>query len=152
MISIQIAEVLSAKKIPPEVIDQCERAAQTTLARAYTSPVAGVTIVITDDDQLHQLNRNFLGIDAPTDVLSFPAEEIDPDSGEEYLGDILISYPRAVAQADSSNHAVQDELQLLVVHGVLHLLGYDHIEEKKEVMWAIQSEILASLGCSTNPP
>ena len=152
MISIQIAEVLSAKKIPPEVIDQCERAAQTTLARAYTSPVAGVTIVITDDDQLHQLNRNFLGIDAPTDVLSFPAEEIDPDSGEEYLGDILISYPRAVAQADSSNHAVQDELQLLVVHGVLHLLGYDHIEEKKEVMWAIQSEILASLGNSINPP
>ncbi|MCK4900520.1 MAG: rRNA maturation RNase YbeY, partial [Anaerolineales bacterium] len=65
---------------------------------------------------------------------------------------ILISYPRAVAQADSSNHAVQDELQLLVVHGVLHLLGYDHIEEKKEVMWAIQSEILADLGCSINPP
>jgi probable rRNA maturation factor len=152
MISIQIAEALSAKKIPPEVIDQCERAAQTTLARAHTSPVAGVTIVITDDDQLHQLNRNFLGIDAPTDVLSFPAEEIDPDSGEEYLGDILISYPRAVAQADSSNHAVQDELQLLVVHGVLHLLGYDHIEGEKEVMWAIQSEILADLGCSINPP
>jgi probable rRNA maturation factor len=151
MISIQIAEALSAKKIPSEMIDLCERAAQTTLARAHTSPIAGLTIVITDDDQLHQLNRNFLGIDAPTDVLSFPVEEIDPDSGEEYLGDTLISYPRAVAQADAGNHTVQDELQLLVVHGVLHLLGYDHNEGEKQVMWAIQSEILADLGCSINP-
>ena len=152
MISIQIAEALSPQKIHPELINQCELAVQMTLARARGHTAVGVTIVITDDDQLHKLNRDFLGIDAPTDVLSFPAEEVDPDSGEEYLGDVLISYPRAVAQADSSKHTIGDELQLLVVHGVLHLLGYDHTEDEKEAMWAIQSQILADLGSPINPP
>lgn len=152
MISIQIAEALSPQEIPLDLINQCELAAQKALERAHPSPVVGLTIVITDDDQLHQLNQDFLGIDAPTDVLSFPAKEIDPDSGEEYLGDILISYPRAVAQAALREHAVHDEMQLLVVHGVLHLLGYDHTEDNKETMWAIQSQILADLGCSITPP
>lgn len=152
MISIQIAEALFPQEIPPELINQCELAAQMTLVRAHAPTAVGVTIVITDDDQLHQLNRDFLGIDAPTDVLSFPAEEVDPDSGEEYLGDVLISYPRAVAQTDSGKHALSDELQLLVVHGVLHLLGYDHTEDEKENMWAIQSQILADLGNPLNPP
>lgn len=151
MISIQIAEALSPQKIPPDLINQCELAAQKTMERAHPNPVIGMTIVITDDDQLHRLNQEFLGIDAPTDVLSFPAEEIDPDSGEEYLGDILISYPRAVAQAASRDIDVRDELQLLVVHGALHLLGYDHTENEKEAMWAIQSQILADLGCSISP-
>lgn len=152
MISIQIAEALSPQEILPDLINQCELAAQKALERAHPGPGVALTIVLTDDGQLHQLNKEFSGIDAPTDVLSFPAEEIDPDSGEEYLGDILISYPRAVAQADSRGHAVGDEMQLLVVHGVLHLLGYDHTEGVKEAMWAIQSQVLSDLGCSISPP
>jgi probable rRNA maturation factor len=94
-----------------------------------------------------------LGIDAPTDVLSFPSGEIDPDSGEQYLGDILISYPRAAAQANSGEQTVQDELQLLVVHGILHLLDYDHLDEiGKQAMWAKQSKILTDIGCSFTSP
>lgn len=108
--------------------------------------VADLTIAIEDDEQLRALNLQFLEIDAPTDVLSFPAEETDPDSGNLYLGDIIISYPRALAQAESAGHPVQAELQLLVIHGVLHLLGYDHVTpELKEEMWALQAQFLKKL-------
>ena len=87
---------------------------------------ADMTIVLTDDEQLHELNREYLGVDAPTDVLSFPAAESDPETGTTYLGDILISIPRATQQAQAAGHSVEDEVQLLVVHGTLHLLGHDH--------------------------
>ena len=112
-----------------------------------------LSIVITGDDQLQELNRKFLGVDAPTDVLSFPTDEDDPDSGVRYLGDILISYPRAAAQANSGGHPIQDELQLLVVHGVLHLLGYDHSEPSERArMWEVQAQALVSLGSPLSPP
>jgi probable rRNA maturation factor len=93
------------------------------------------------------LNRQYLGRDAVTDVLSFPADEADPESGCRYLGDILLSMPRAAAQAQAGGHPVEQEAQLLVVHGTLHLLGYDHgRKEEKERMWAVQAEILEQLG------
>jgi probable rRNA maturation factor len=70
-----------------------------------------------------------------------------PETGRYYLGDVIISYPRALEQSAAAGHTVQDELQLLVVHGVLHLLGHDHAtEEEKARMWADQQEILAGLG------
>jgi probable rRNA maturation factor len=108
-----------------------------------------LTIAIEDDERLHALNLEFLAIDAPTDVLSFPAGdgEIDPETGVLYLGDIIISYPRALEQATSGGHPVMHEIQLLVVHGVLHLLGHDHAEpEEKAEMWAAQREALLALG------
>jgi probable rRNA maturation factor len=146
---IQIADSLNAS--PPELladVSYLERAALETLRQAGASPEAGFSVVITDDEQLHQLNRQFLEIDAPTDVLSFPSDEIDPDTGEPYLGDVLISLPRAVAQAQAGGHATRDELQLLVVHGVLHLLGHDHAgPDEKARMWAIQASVLEGLGC-----
>jgi probable rRNA maturation factor len=112
-----------------------------------------LTIVLTDDVQLQALNRDYLGIDAPTDVLSFPADETDPESGERYLGDILISFPRAAAQARQGGHAVQDELRLLAVHGTLHLLGHDHAEAGERLaMWAAQAEILRRLGSAITAP
>ncbi|HLA08708.1 MAG TPA: rRNA maturation RNase YbeY, partial [Anaerolineales bacterium] len=84
---------------------------------------------------------------APTDVLSFPASETDPETGSRYLGDILLSIPRAQEQATAAGHALDSEVQLLVVHGVLHLLGYDHAEAKeKRKMWKAQEEILVQLG------
>lgn len=149
MTSIQIADSLAEP--PPDLladVSYLEHAAAETMRQAGASPSAGFTVVITDDEQLHQLNRQFLEIDAPTDVLSFPSDEIDPDSGEPYLGDVLISLPRAAVQAQAGGHATRDELQLLVVHGMLHLLGHDHAEpDDKARMWAIQSSVLEQLGC-----
>ena len=127
--------------------DMLERAAQAVLAHQSTD--GDLTIVLTDDTQLHELNRDYLNIDAPTDVLSFPAFETDPETARRYLGDILISVPRAAQQAQTAGHALEAEVQLLAVHGTLHLLGYDHAEaEEKNRMWKAQAEILKSLGLS----
>jgi probable rRNA maturation factor len=134
-----------------------ERAARLTLDT--TAPLsngfefaiasADMTIVLTDDEQLHKLNREYLGVDAPTDVLSFPAAEEDPETGTPYLGDILISIPRAKQQAETAGHSVEDEVQLLVVHGTLHLLGHDHAEAaEKARMWKAQAEVMSGLGLS----
>jgi len=126
-----------------------ERAVRLTLGRESAPVDADLTIVLTDDAQLQELNRDYLGLDAPTDVLSFPASESDPETGAPYLGDILISIPRAKIQAQAAGHRLEDEVQLLVVHGVLHLLGHDHAEaEDKARMWAAQAEVLARLGLS----
>ena len=124
-----------------------ERAALAVLE--HQSADGDLTIVLTDDVQLHELNREYLGIDAPTDVLSFSASETDPETARRYLGDILISVPRAEEQARAAGHMLEAEVQLLVVHGALHLLGYDHAEaEEKTRMWKAQAEILERLGIS----
>ena len=151
MISLHLSDQIQIPD-PANTSALLERAALKTLRFASTEG-AGLSIVITNDAQLQQLNRQYLGIDAPTDVLSFPAEETDPDSGEVYLGDILISFSQAAAQASAGRHPVEDELQLLAVHGVLHLLGYDHTgETDKAEMWQAQAEILQSLGSSIRGP
>ena len=124
-----------------------ERASRLALEHQSESPDSELTIVLTDDARLKELNRDYLGIDAPTDVLSFPASETDPETGARYLGDILISIPRAKSQATAAGHPLESEVQLLVVHGVLHLLGHDHANaEEKSRMWKAQSEILTQLG------
>lgn len=126
------------------------RAARQTLAFAGAPAQAELTLVIGDDALLQQLNCQYRGIDAPTDVLSFPSGEIDPETQATYLGDVIISMPRA--QAQSTDHALRDELQLLVVHGVLHLLGHDHGEAaEKACMQAAQDAILQQLGCPPGP-
>jgi probable rRNA maturation factor len=130
-----------------------ERAAEAALKCAGASPECDLTVVISSDAQLLELNRQYLGIDAPTDVLSFQADELDPETGRRYLGDVIISYPQARTQADTGGHAVMDELQLLVVHGVLHLLGHDHgAPVEKDRMWAVQAEALRRLGCAISSP
>jgi probable rRNA maturation factor len=111
-------------------------------------PPAELTVVIADDGVLRELNRAFRGMDAPTDVLSFGGEApgfvVAPDAAD-YLGDVVISYPHAQAQA--TGHSVEAELALLVIHGVLHLLGYDHLEpDEKEAMWRQQATALEKLG------
>ncbi len=110
-----------------------------------------VTVVVTDDIGIQELNRDFLGIDAPTDVLSFGAQEasgpfvVAPEAGN-YLGDVILSFPRAATQAAEQGHPTGQEIDLLVVHGLLHLLGYDHATEAEQAaMWARQDEILNSL-------
>ena|ERR1700752_3427935 len=127
--------------------DLLERATRAALNHQAEPPDSELTIVLTDDARLKELNRDYLGIDAPTDVLSFPASETDPETGARYIGDILISIPRAKSQATAAGHPLQSEVQLLVVHGVLHLLGHDHANaEEKALMWKAQAEILESLG------
>jgi probable rRNA maturation factor len=127
--------------------DLFERTAQATFQNQEIPNDTSLTIVVTDDSHLHQLNRQFVGIDSPTDVLSFPGGYIDPDTSSFYLGDVLISYPRAIEQASQAGHSVDAELQLLAVHGILHLAGHDHEQEQdKANMWAAQSEILSTLG------
>ena len=132
--------------LPSDVrIDRLERAALAVLK--IQGADEDVTLVLADDDQLQQLNRDFLGKDAPTDVLSFPASETDPESGHRYLGDVIISVPCAGRQAQAAGHDLEAELLLLVVHGVLHLLGHDHAEvDDKARMWTVQSEVLEGFG------
>jgi len=127
--------------------DLLERAANTALESSGETLDSELTIVLTNDTRLQELNRDFLGIDAPTDVLSFPASELDPETGARYIGDILISIARAESQAAAAGHPLESEVQLLVVHGVLHLLGHDHAEAtEKARMWKAQAEVLERLG------
>ncbi len=122
-------------------------AAEAVLHGCEVLDTPSLLVRITDDEELRSLNQQYRGIDKTTDVLSFPTDFTDPDLESRYLGDIVISYNRAEEQAQKRGHFIEAELQLLVVHGVLHLLGYDHADlEVKEEMWSIQSRILEELG------
>ncbi len=148
MIDLEIAEAI-APHLDPGLLERARlpRAAEEALRFAADPGGSSLTILLTDDEQLRQWNRQFRQIDEPTDVLSFPDGDLDPDRGTIYLGDIAISFPRAAEQAAAAGHPVETELRLLVVHGVLHLLGYDHAEpEDERRMWAAQEEILKRIG------
>jgi probable rRNA maturation factor len=133
-----------AQLVQPSLL---ERAAQTALDQQGITADPDITIVITGNEEIRTLNKEYLDNDAPTDVLSFPSDELDLDTGNRYLGDIIIAYPQAEAQAQAGGHALSNEIELLVVHGVLHLLGYDHAEEElKKEMWNTQAEILRQLN------
>jgi probable rRNA maturation factor len=132
-------------------VDLVRRAALAVLADQGVAGQGELSVVITDDDEVHDLNRRFRGVDAPTDVLAFGTEDGDttfvtaPDA-PFLLGDVIISCPRAQEQAAEAGHALAAEIQLLVVHGVLHLLGYDHSQPgEKTSMWARQNDILRTL-------
>jgi len=124
-----------------------KKAAQQALEHQAVPKPYAMTILLSDDSQLQRLNRDYLEIDATTDVLSFPSAEIDLETGQKYLGDVIISVPRAEQQAKAASHPLEAEAQLLVVHGVLHLLGYDHAAAgEKARMWKAQGKILKNLG------
>jgi probable rRNA maturation factor len=109
--------------------------------------VPDLSIIITGDNKLQSLNKSYRGIDETTDVLSFCNEYLDLETGIKYLGDIFISYPRADEQAKLGGHRTDQELELLIVHGLLHLEGYDHDENSNKIeMWKLQSQILESSG------
>lgn len=154
MIHLQIEDRLSVGEATAEQLKGwVEEAARHTLQDVGAPADADLSVVLTDDDHLREMNRQYRGIDAATDVLSFPSGEIDPDSEAAYLGDVIISYPRALAQAKAGGHAPADEVRLLTVHGVLHLLGYDHVNEaEKTEMWRVQGSVLKKLGSSIEPP
>jgi probable rRNA maturation factor len=147
MINIKIIDRFTAF-IEPHII---LIAAQQTLLHQNITDEVDFSILVDDEDKLKELNYQYLGIDSATDVLSFPANEIDPETGRNYLGDIIISFTHAEKQARNANHSTESEIQLLVVHGILHLLGYDHANNKeKKEMWAIQDDILTSISDINN--
>jgi len=139
--------------------NQLRIAAEQTLLHQHAASDAALTVVITGNEQIQALNQHYRGLDAPTDVLAFAANEATqgpfvraPDV-PPYLGDVIISYPRAQAQAQAGEHPISAELQLLVVHGVLHLLGHDPATStQKRAMWAAQAEILEYIGAPVANP
>ena len=107
------------------------------------------SIIFVDNEEIHQINKERRGVDRATDVISFALED-SPDDFDEFriLGDIFISIPKMQEQAKEYGHSEKIELSFLVVHGLLHLLGYDHMKSKKdeEIMFSLQDEILESLN------
>jgi probable rRNA maturation factor len=149
-IQSDLSETLEAELLADLELAQLYFYAEKTLHHQEVEPPASLSILLSDDAHLQQLNRDFRGYDQTTDVLSFADGTDLPDIGL-YLGDIAISVPQAQRQAVQNKHELIAELRLLVVHGVLHLLGHDHAEdEEKTVMWQAQAEILAD--SETNLP
>lgn len=129
-----------------------KQAAQAALDHQGSEKEQEISIVLGNDALLQRLNQKHLGDERATDVLSFPGEAINPETELPYLGDIAISIERAEVQAKAGNHNLEEELSLLVVHGVLHLMGHDHAKvDEKERMWAAQAEILTGLGIDLSP-
>ncbi|TMF11126.1 MAG: rRNA maturation RNase YbeY [Chloroflexi bacterium] len=129
--------------------ERLERLASAVMEREGLPP-GEVSVLITYDEMVRRLNREYAGEDTPTDVLAFSLTE-----GEEFaspddvlrLGEVIISYPTARRQADDAQRPVRDEIEHLLVHGVLHLLGYDHAEPaEEERMRGREHELLAALS------
>lgn len=159
---------LSTPKVDIQILPSFNRRVNKTWLRDLTiaalglfdpSNPASISILIADDATLRELNLKYRGIDETTDVLAFSLHDStydDPESltgfdfpshGTDELGDVVISYPQAIRQARENKKTIHSELALLLVHGVLHIMGYDHAEEEDErMMWAKQDEILEMVG------
>lgn len=149
---------------PFDVEEIVEQVAEAVLDAEECPYETQVNVLLTDNEGIHEFNREHRGIDKETDVLSFPnvdfetegdfdidedreADYFDPDTGELILGDIIISVDKVMEQAESYGHSTKREFSFLVAHSMLHLCGYDHMEEEEaKVMEAKQEEILTSLG------
>ena len=132
-------------------VDAADLVAAVVAALEAEEQSGEVTVVVTTDEAVAELNQQYRDTEGPTDVLSFPAQ--DPTPGfvtapemDAYLGDIIIALPYTRRQAERVGKPLRDELRLLAIHGALHLLGYDHAEPEEEAaMWARQDAILARL-------
>ena len=131
--------------------DRARKIAQYVLNAEGVAPPYEVSLVFTDSEAVQRLNRDYRGIDEPTDVLAFymlPQREVDdyfalPPDGVLHLGEVIISYPQAVKQAKVQGHSVEQELALLIIHGILHFLGYDHEQpEEGKRMRGREEELL----------
>ena len=135
--------------VPVSILNDMVRVAD-IVADLYNVDDCEVSITITDDKTIHELNRRYRHIDEPTDVLSFAFAEsdiIDADGLPVILGQIVISYEHAAAQAKRYGHSLQRELLFLETHGLLHLLGYDHIyDDERIIMEDTQRDILRRFG------
>lgn len=142
------------KSVQSDDIDMLQRLLEVAAENEAISDVAELSINFVADNEIQELNRNYRQQDEPTDVISFAMqetiEEETPVVGEDIplvLGDIVISVDRAKEQAAEYNHSLQREIGFLIVHGFLHLLGYDHMEKDEETtMFQRQEEILDAFG------
>ena len=136
----------------PADIEENFRAAAEKAAELYGVPTAEVSITLTDNAYIHELNRQYRKIDRPTDVLSFALNEgVEPEVKDgpaiNVLGDIIISVERAQEQAADYGHSLRREMAFLTVHGMLHLLGYDHMEEAERAeMQREEKYVMEQLG------
>ena len=123
-----------------------------TILQDYYDEIPDFTLSFVEPEMIQDLNKNFRGIDNITDVLSFESGgEVDPETGLEYLGDIIICLSQAEKQAAQSGHSLENEIALLEIHGLLHLMGYDHMEEdEKTEMWKYQDHYLEKCGIKLN--
>ncbi len=162
MSNAQIIVEIDEKYQEPVEEAWLEAAARATL-RACGRDALSLSILVVEDEELRRYNRLYRQQDAPTDVLSFAVQEGSQLSAEmpdalaaqldAELGDLLLAFPYASRQAERHGHSLSAELQLLVVHGTLHLLGYDHdTESRQDEMWRKQSEILSSLTAEDLTP
>jgi probable rRNA maturation factor len=138
----------------PEAIRQ---AAERTLLLQGVAEPCELVVLVTDDETVRKLNQRHRGVEAPTDVLAFPNAAggpfVDAPGLPRYLGDVIVSFPRARAQATETAGDVCGELQLLVVHGILHLLGYDHqTGAERTSMWRAQQMVLDDLQVEVRIP
>ena len=125
--------------------ERLSRAIGETLSREASLPVE-LSLVITNEERVQELNRIYRGKDEPTDVLSFALQDgepfVAPPDGILHLGEVFISYPQAVTQAKEYNHSIELEVAILAIHGVLHLLGYDHETQEDEREMRTREEIV----------
>jgi probable rRNA maturation factor len=109
-----------------------------------------LSVIYTNNKKIQIINKKFRKIDKPTDVLSFPMALVDPATGRKNLGDIFISVLKAKNQAREMNQSLKAELAILLIHGYLHLNGFDHDDEqKRKIMWSIQDQIFSAVMSST---
>jgi probable rRNA maturation factor len=154
-VEVQVEKPFCAQSyVEPEAIRQ---AAERTLRLQGVEEPCELVVLVTDDETVRKLNQRHRGVDAPTDVLAFPNVSqgpfVDAPGLSRYLGDVIVSFPRARAQATETAGDVCGELQLLVVHGILHLLGYDHqTEAERATMWRAQQMVLDDLGVEVRIP
>ncbi|WP_106497112.1 rRNA maturation RNase YbeY [Lentibacillus sp. Marseille-P4043] len=140
--------------IPSDYVDMLQRLLIFAAEKEGISNEAEVSVNFVDNKEIQELNRNYRGIDKPTDVISFALQETVEGEihvvGEDIplvLGDIVISVDRAKEQAEDYNHSLEREIGFLTVHGFLHLLGYDHmVKEEEAVMFQKQEDILDAFG------
>ena len=144
-------------RIPTGVRMLVRRCCTAVLVQEEFEGAAEVSVTFVDDEEIHKLNKQFRNIDRATDVLSFPLGEngvydINHDTGAKMLGDIVISIPHAIDQADRYGHTLQREIGFLTVHSMLHLLGYDHVNGGIESVRMREKEetVLTKLGLKRN--
>jgi len=131
------------QKLSDELIKIIEDAARASVLACGVSGQCSVDILIVDLENMQEINKDKRGIDAPTDVLSFPTGD------DGFLGDIVIAYEKIFSQADDYGHSAEREAGFLTAHAMLHLLGYDHENDEDEVdMFGLQEEILRGIGLS----
>ncbi len=146
--SIELANESGAQVVEADLVS----VARFALARMDVHPAAELSMVLVDTAAMAELHVQWMDLPGPTDVMAFPMDELRPggrpdaaELGPAVLGDIVLCPPFAAEQAEAAGHSLDDELHLLTVHGVLHLLGYDHAEpEEKAVMFGLQDELLAA--------